>query len=145
MSGRRWTVAVFAATTLACQPLTEVDPADLEGFWLAEEARWIEIEAPKRNNVDLIDRGYAITMDLDATGNFVILLVEPGGALDIVTGVVVIDGTTLQVTTQNGTGDGDVFLEGDQVAFRLTGGFEFEFDDGRTVPARLLLVLNRTG
>ncbi len=145
MSSKPWTVAIAAAISLGCQSLADVQPAELEGDWVASEARFVEIAAPKRNNIDIIDLGFEVEMDLDAGGNFVLKLFEPDDTFDSVDGSLVIDGTKLEITTENGTGDGEVFLEDDQVAFRLTAGLEFDFGDGRgDVPARLLLMMDRT-
>lgn len=136
------TAAVFLQT--GCVELNSVEVQELEGLWLADQARYVEIAAPKRNNVDILDLGYEVTMELDASGNFTILIVEPEDGVDLIVGSITVDGSALVMTTEDGSGDGEVFLEDEQVAFRLTGGLEFDFGDGRVVPARLLLVMDRT-
>ena len=52
--------------------------------------------------------------------------------------------TDLAVITDVGMSAGEVFLEDDQLALRITAGFEFDFSgDGDEVPTRLLLVMDR--
>jgi hypothetical protein len=132
------------APLAACLELNSVEVQELEGFWVAEQARYVEIAAPKRNNVDLLDLGYEVTMDIDAAGNFAILVIEPEAGAGFIGGTLTVDGSSIQIVTDDGEGDGEVFLEGDQVAFRLTGGLTFDFGDNRVVPARLLLVMDRS-
>jgi hypothetical protein len=146
--GWRFPIAAIAIAglTLGCQSLQSVEPHELEGDWVASQARFVEIAAPKRNNVDLIDLGYEIDMTLDASGNFLLGVLPPESSPNVIPGSLVISGTKLEVTTDGGTGDGEVFLQGEQVAFRLVAGFTHDFGDGRgEIPARLLLVLDRTG
>ncbi len=137
----------FAATTVTtltgCVELNSVEVHELEGLWVADQARYVEIAAPKRNNVDILDLGFEVTMDIDAAGNFTILVIDPSEGPDLIVGRLTVDGSALVIVTENGEGDGEVFLEDDQVAFRLTGGIEFDFGDDRIVDARLLLVLDR--
>lgn len=132
----------MAGLTLGCQSLQSVEPNELEGFWVASQARFVEIAAPKRNNVDVIDLGYEVTMDFDEVGNFLLVITDPGGETGEVVGTISIDGTDITFVT--GTGEGEVFTEADQMAIRLTAGLTFNFGDGRDVPARLLLVMDRT-
>ncbi|MDH3734678.1 MAG: hypothetical protein OEU54_14205 [Gemmatimonadota bacterium] len=141
-------IALLAGATLVagCRSLADVQVTDLEGQWIASQARFVEIAAPKRNNEDLIQLGWDVEMDIDGAGNFVLSLFIPDDDDDIVLGsLTVTDGRQLGLLTENGEGEGEVFLEDDQVAFRLTAGLEFNFGDGRVVPSRLILVLDRTG
>ena len=144
---RTATVLAFAATAatalMGCVELNSVEVHELEGLWVADQARYVEIAAPKRNNVDILDLGFEVTMDIDALGNFTILVIDPEEGPDITIGALTVDGSELVVVTEDGEGDGEVFLEDDQVAFRLTGGIEFDFGDDRVVDARLLLVMDR--
>lgn len=137
---------VFAAAILVagCQSLADVQVAELEGHWVASQARFVEIAAPKRNNEDLIDLGYESEMQIDAVGNFVLIIFDPDEEDDVVIGTLTTDGTDLTILTENGEGDGEVFLEDDQVAFRIEAGLTFDFGDGRIVDSRLLLVMDRT-
>jgi hypothetical protein len=138
---------VMAIALMAgCNSATEVFVEDLEGTWLASQARYSGLEDAKNNNFDLIENGFTAVFISDGSGDFVIRLDDPDGESEFVTGTLVIDGTNLLVTTQDGGGDGEVFLEGEQVAFSLTGGIEFDFNgDGRETDARLLLVMDRIG
>ncbi|MFV1986880.1 MAG: hypothetical protein ACC682_06345 [Gemmatimonadota bacterium] len=136
-------VAAAATAFSGCVELNSVEVQELEGLWVADQARYVEIAAPKRNNVDILELGFEVTMDIDPNGNFTILVIDPAGDADSIVGNVTVDGAELAVVTEDGAGDGEVFLEEDQVAFRLTGGIEFDFGDDRVVPARLLLVLDR--
>lgn len=138
-SARR--AVVLATVLVGCQALTEVQPMELDGLWVASQARFVEIAAPKRNNIDIIELGYEVTMDFDADGNFDLQIVAPDGTTAGGTGRIAIDGT--DITFLSGTGGGEVFLEGEQMAIRLTTGLTFNFGDGRDVPARLLLVMDR--
>ena len=145
---RRFQVTAIVAIGLVagCRSLQEVQPAELEGEWTASQARYVEIAAPKRNNVDILDLGWEIEMTLDDSGNFVITAFPPEDPPGLILGSLEISGTKLRVTTTTGSGDGEVFQEGDQVAFRLTGGLTWDFGDGRgDIPSRLLLVLERLG
>jgi len=139
----RVVVAAAATAFSGCVQLNSVEVQELEGLWVADQARYVEIAAPKRNNVDILDLGFEVTMNIDAAGNFTILVTEPPDIDDLIVGNLTVDGSALVVVTENGEGDGEVFLEDDQIAFRLTGGIEFDFGDDRVVPARLLLVLDR--
>ena len=88
--------------------------------------------------------GYAVTVDIEATGDFTLTLDEPDGTATIHSGTMTVSGKDLTLTVDQTTGSGEVFLEGDQVAFRLTAGLEFDFKgNGEPIPARLLLVMDR--
>jgi hypothetical protein len=130
----------------ACQTPTEVELSDLEGTWLASEVRILEIAAPKENNFDLIDLGYTAVFVSDGAGAFDIFLESPDEEMEHIMGTLAIDGTDVAVTTDNGTGTGEVFIEDEQAALSLTGGVTFDFKgDGTEVPAKLLLVMDRVG
>jgi len=138
-------IAVVALTA-GCKSATEVETTDLEGTWVASEARILEIAAPKENNFDLIDLGYTAVFVSDGTGAFLIRLESPEDDGQVITGTMEIDGTNVVVTTDASTGTGEVFLEDEQAALSLTGGITFDFKgDGTEVPAKLLLVMDRVG
>ena len=129
---------------LACEPVNSVEVQELEGTWVASEARLVEIAAPKKNNVDIIELGYEATFEADAAGSFVLVLVAPDGLTDVRSGTMMVDGKNLTLTTDRATGYGEVFLEGEQVAFRMTAGYTYDFSGhGNEVPVRLLLVMDR--
>lgn len=137
---------VLAALILTgCEPLADIETTDVAGTWVATQARYVEIAAPKRNNEDVLELGFDYTMTIDPAGDFVLLQQAPPEFDEdrLIPGTMEIDGTRLHVTTDTGEGDGEVFLQDDQVAFRITGGLTFNFGDGRDVPARLLLVMDR--
>jgi len=117
---------------------------ELEGFWVASQARFVSPLDEKNCNVDLIEGGYAVTMDIEASGGFTLTIDPPQPAPTVVSGTMAWDGKDLTVTVGETTGLGEVFLEGDQVAFRLSAGLEYDFKgDGEPIPARLLLVMDR--
>lgn len=130
----------------ACEPVNSIEVEELAGTWIASQARFVEIAAPKRNNIDLIELDYEVTFIADATGSFDLFVDAPDDEDDdFVTGVMIVDGKNLAITTdRGGSGAGEVFLEDDQVAFRLTAGLTYDFKgDGSEIPARLLLVMDR--
>lgn len=136
-------LAVMGLTS-GCRSATEVETTDLEGAWVASEARILEIAAPKENNFDLIQLGYTASFVSDGTGAFVIRLVSPEDDDQVITGTMDIDGTNVVVTTDTSTGTGEVFVEDEQAALSLTGGLTFDFKgDGTEVPAKLLMVMDR--
>ena len=129
-----------------CGSIAAVETADLEGFWIASQARFVEIAAPKRNNEDIILLGFEVEMQIDAAGNFVLTIFDPEGEADSVVGILTVtDGRALTLATDNGAGQGEAFLQDDRVAFRLEAGLIFNFGDGRDVESSLLLVMDREG
>lgn len=138
-------VAIMGFTS-GCRSATEVETTDLQGAWVGTEVRIVEIAAPKENNFDLIGLGYTAGFVSDGTGAFVIRLVSPEDDDRVITGTMEIDGTKVAMTTADGTGTGEVFVEDDQAALSLTGGLTFDFKgDGTEVPAKLLMVMDRVG
>jgi len=136
-------IAVVALTA-GCKSATEVETTDLEGTWVASEARIVEIAAPKENNFDLIELGYTAVFVSDGTGAFLIRLESPEDDSELITGTMEIDGTNVVVTTAEGVSSGEVFLEDEQAALSLTAGLTFDFKgDGEEKPAKLLLVMDR--
>ena len=133
------------ALMAGCKSATEVFVEDLEGIWLASQARYSGVEDAKNNNYDLIENGFTVVFVSDGSGDYAIQLTDPEGLSEFLTGTLTIDGTNIVIDPDDGTtGDGEVFLEGEQVAFSLTGGIEFDFNgDGRETDARLLLVMDR--
>jgi hypothetical protein len=143
---KTFAISVIAVMALAsgCKSATEVETTDLEGTWVASEARIVDIELPKENNFDLIQLGYTAVFASDGTGAFQLRLDSPEDDSEVITGTLEIDGTDVAVTTANGTGTGEVFVEDQQAALSLTGGLTFDFKgDGTEKPAKLLLVMDR--
>jgi hypothetical protein len=117
---------------------------DLLGTWLASQVRIVDLEIPKENNFDLIERGYSAIFVSDGLGEFVIRLDDPEGGSQFITGTLEIDGTDVVVRTPDSTGSGEVFLQDEQAALSLTAGLTFDFKgDGEERPAKLLLVMDR--
>ena len=138
-------VAVMGLTS-GCRSATEVQPTDLEGAWVGTEVRIVDIEQPKESNFDLIELGYTAGFVSDGTGAFLIRIESPEDDDRLITGTLAIDGTDVVVTTDDGTGTGEVFVQDDQAALSLTGGLTFDFKgDGTEKPAKLLLVMDRIG
>jgi len=143
---KKLAISMIVAVALAagCKSATEVETTDLEGTWVASEARIVDIELPKESNFDLIDLGYTVVFVSDGTGAFLIRLESPEDDSELITGTLEIDGTNVVVTTDANTGTGEVFVEGEQAALSLTGGLTFDFKgDGTEKPAKLLLVMDR--
>jgi len=139
-------IVASMSLTSGCRSATEVETTDLQGAWVGTEVRIVEIAAPKENNFDLIGLGYTAGFVSDGTGAFVIRLVSPEDDSEVITGTLEIDGTDVAVTTADGMGTGEVFVEDDQAALSLTGGLTFDFKgDGTEVPAKLLMVMDRVG
>ena len=129
---------------LACEPVNSIEVHELEGTWIASQARVVNIEFPKRNNVDIIEQGYEATFEADAQGSFLLTVDAPDGSSEETVGTMVVNGKSIAITTENGTGAGEVFKEDEQVAFRLEAGLTYDFDGfGEEVPVRLLLVMDR--
>jgi hypothetical protein len=138
-------IAVVALTA-GCKSATEVETTDLEGTWVASEARIVEIAAPKENNFDLIDLGYTAVFISDGSGAFEIFLESPEDERERIAGTLEISGTDVVVTFPTSIGTGEVFVEDAQAALSLTGGLTFDFKgDGTEEPAKLLLVMDRVG
>lgn len=132
------------AVGAACQSATDVEVADLQGIWVASQVRFVDLEIPKENNVDLVELGYSAVFVSDASGAFVIRLDDPEGGSEFIRGTLETDGTDVVVETDDATGAGEVFLEDEQVALSLTAGLTFDFKgDGTERPAKLLLVMDR--
>ena len=139
-------IVAIVGLTSGCRSATEVETTDLEGTWVGTEARIVEIAAPKENNFDLLELGYTAGFVSDGTGAFVIRLVSPEDDDQVITGTMVIDGTDVAVTTADGTGTGEVFVQDEQAALSLTGGLTFDFKgDGSEEPGKLLMVMDRIG
>jgi len=132
------TVAVMAG----CKSATDVQVNELQGTWIASQARYSGLEDAKNNNLDLIEEGFSVVFVSDAAGAFVITLTDPQSVDETISGQLEIDGTNL-VVTGGIDRTGEVFLEGEQVAFSITGGLEVDFGNGQEIPARLLLVMDR--
>jgi len=135
---------VMAIVLMAgCKSATEVQVSELQGTWLASQARYSGLEDPKNNNFDLIEEGFTVVFASDGSGDFAVRLDDPDGGSEVITGTMAIDGTNV-VITGNIDRTGEVFVEGDQMAFSIDGGLEVDFNgNGEEIPARLLLVLDR--
>lgn len=141
---RAWLPFSVACLAIACTNPTDVKIEELEGFWLASQARFVNPLDEKNYNVDLIEAGYAVTLEIEASGAFSLTVDPPLVAATVVAGTMVVDGKNLTLSVGETTGQGEVFLEGDQVAFRLSAGLEYDFKgNGEPIPARLLLVMDR--
>jgi hypothetical protein len=129
---------------MACEPVNSIEVQELEGTWIASQARVVNIEFPKRNNVDIIELGYEATFEADAQGSFVLVVEAPDGSSEVRVGMMLVNGKNIAITTDTGSGAGEVFKEEEQVAFRLDVGLSYDFDGfGKEVPVRLLLVMDR--
>jgi hypothetical protein len=140
----RLAVASILLAAAGCQSATEVQLTDLQGTWVASEARVENLEALKLGNFDLIELGYTVTFVSPGDGQFTITLDPPEGDPQFVTGTMVIDGTRTTVTTTENVTSGEVFYQDDQAALSMTGGLTYDFSgNGQPVPAKLLIVMDR--
>ena len=137
--------SVFLAA-LGCQSTTEVQVTDLQGTWVASEARIENLEALKLGNIDLIEEGYTVTFVSPGDGQFTLSLNPPDGEPQVIAGTMEIDGTDMTVTTTENVTSGEVFYQDEQAALSMTAGLTFDFSgNGQEVPAKLLVVMDRIG
>jgi hypothetical protein len=149
-SGSAWISCAFGAVLLAslgCQPATDVEIDDLDGTWVATEARIEDLEGYKLGNVDLIAAGWNVAFSSPGNGEFTLVL-DPPDAPDVqgITGVMEISGTRATFTTDAGVSTGDVFYDRDdhQLALSITGGLTYDFSgNGTEKPAKLLVVMDQ--
>lgn len=131
---------------LGCQSTTEVQVTDLQGAWVASEARIENLEALKLGNIDLIEEGYTVTFVSPGDGDFTLCLDPPDEDAECVSGTMEIDGTDTTVTTTENVTSGEVFYQDDQAALSITAGLTYDFSgNGQPVPAKLLVVMDRIG
>ena len=137
-------IAAAVALLTGCNSPTDVTAEDLQGTWLASQARYSGLEDQKNDNYDLIENGYTVVFFSDGRGNFTIELTDQDGLSELITGTMAFGGTAVDVTSEGSTSEGEVFLEDEQIAFSMTSGIKFDFNgNGTETPARLLLVMNR--
>jgi hypothetical protein len=135
---------LVSASIPGCIASTDVeDVADLAGLWVASNAIYSELADPT-NRFDLIAEGFAVTMEIEPNGDWVLLLVA-GDLASFQTGTMAVDGKLLLITDETGTNTGRAYLEGEQVAIQIEGGLQaWDFDgDGEAEPAKLNLVMDR--
>ena len=139
--------AVACAAALACTP-TEVELSEIAGSWTATSALFSDLANPNDPElVELISLGWVLTLDIMESGDFTLTVDEPGEPQQTLTGTMTVDGVDLTATvTGQQPSTGEVFLEADQLALRLTAGEDLNWDfngDGEDEPALLLLVMDR--
>jgi len=144
-----WRLYALGAVLLAasaCQSATDVEVSDLDGTWVATEARLEDLAGYKLGNIDLIGEGYNVAFSSPGDGTFALILAPPEGDPGYVIGTMEIDGTRAAFTTAGSTTEGEVFYDPDdhQLALSLTGGLTYDFSgNGVEVPAKLLVVMDR--
>ena len=148
-SAGAWRLYALGALLLVasgCQSATEVEVSELDGTWVATEARLEDLAGFKLGNVDLIGAGYDVAFSSPGDGTFTLLLDPPEGDPDYVIGTMEIDGTRAVFTTAANTTEGEVFFDPDdyQLALSITGGLTYDFSgNGVEKPAKLLVVMDR--
>lgn len=141
---RRLAVVSMLVAVAGCQSATEVLVTDLEGTWVASEARIENLEALKLGNFDLIELGYTVTFVSPGDGDFTLCLDPPDEEAECLSGTMEIDGTDTTVTTTENVSSGEVFHQDDQAALSITAGLTYDFSgNGQPVPAKLLIVMDR--
>ena len=144
LGGNRLAAAMVLLAASGCQSATEVQVTDLQGTWVASEARIENLEALKLGNFDLIELGYTVTFVSPGNGDFTLCLDPPDGDADCLSGTMEIDGTDTTVTTSENVTSGEVFYQDDQAALSITAGLTYDFSgNGQEVPAKLLVVMDR--
>ena len=146
----RVALAVGLAGLLAvpgCLAVTDVSLPDIVGDWVATEARLANV-ANINETIDVTALGWEVTLQIDADGTFVLAILQPDAAPDLRTGILTVsNGKDLAVTGASGlTADGEVFMEGDQIAimFNKFSGLTADVGgDGTRIPVTLLLVMVR--
>ncbi|MDP2469346.1 MAG: hypothetical protein Q8W46_00680 [Candidatus Palauibacterales bacterium] len=146
-SGRglnRSAIVVALLGAIGCQSATEVYVSNLQGTWVASEARIENLAGYKLGNVDLIGLDYEVTFASPGNGDFTIRLDPPEGDSEYITGILEIDGTSTTVTTTGSITSGEVFYQDEQAALSMTAGLTYDFSgNGQEVPAKLLIVMER--
>lgn len=143
---RPYALGALLLVATGCQSATEVEVSELDGTWVATEARLEDLAGFKLGNIDLIGEGYNVAFSSPGDGTFTLLLDPPEGDPDYVTGTMEINGTRAVFTTAANTTDGQVFYDPDdyQLALSITGGLTYDFSgNGVEVPAKLLVVMDR--
>ena len=144
-----WSLCAFGAIMLGvsgCQSTTDVEINDLNGTWVATEARLEDLESFKLGNIDLIAAGYEVGFSSPGNGEFTLVLDPPDEDPDYVTGVMEINGTRATFTTDDNVTNGNVFYDPDdrQLALSITGGLTYDFSgNGNEKPAKLLVVMDQ--
>ena len=65
-----------------CGSIAAVETADLEGFWIASQARFVEIAAPKRNNEDIVGATSSTLSEGFHKGDVVRCVITPNDGID---------------------------------------------------------------
>ncbi|MCL7960557.1 MAG: hypothetical protein M8861_10215 [marine benthic group bacterium] len=142
----RLAVVSILLVAAGCQSATEVQITDLEGAWVASEARVEDLAGYKLGNFDLVEEGYTVTFVSPGDGRFTLSLIPPDGDPQVIGGTMEIDGTDTMLTTDGSVTSGEVFHQDDQAALSLTAGLTWDFSgNGQEVPAKLLIVMDRIG
>jgi hypothetical protein len=146
-SGRGWNgsaIVVALVAAVGCHSPTEVEVSDLQGTWVASEARFEDLAGFKLGNFDLIEEDYTVTFASPGDGDFTIRIAPPEGDPEYIVGSLEIDGTDATVTTAESVTAGEVFHQDDQAALSITAGLTYDFSgNGQEVPTKLLLVMDR--
>ena len=141
-SSRMVLVALLAA---GCVTGTDVELAEIVGVWDVPQAVFVS-EEDANLTADVVVASATATMEIEAAGDFTLIIDDGEGPVQTITGRLVIDGNDMDVTIGNRVFSGEVFLEDDRAVLRILGGVTFDFDnDGESEPARLSLVLDRAG
>jgi hypothetical protein len=149
VSRRLAPAAVLAGVLLGsgCLVATDVELAELVGDWTASQA---ELADPANLNqrIDITSLGWEVTLTIAEDGAYELVILEPGAEPDERSGTLVVEnGKDLVLTNVEGrTGEGEVFLEDDQVAFmfdEFAGLTADIYGTGEPIPVTLLLVMER--
>jgi hypothetical protein len=130
-----------------CSVVTDVELADLVGNWTASEATLAD-PANLNQRIDVAALGWVVTLEIESDGAYTFVINRPGEEPDVRPGTLAVEnGKDLLLTNFQGiAGEGEVFLEGDQVAFmfdEFAGLTADIYGNGEPIPVTLLLVMDR--
>lgn len=118
------------------------------GTWYASQFEFKPITTEIPVSVDLVQRGVALTLEVEGDGRFLIAQGTPGGEPSIERGRLEVDRQSARITlvfdeSEPVTGSYFFNHDGTILTLGLTGArFDFN-EDGETVPARVQVVLEK--
>ena len=142
MNSRRLGISALALMLVtACGDATGLEPADLQGTWVANSMVFTSTADPTLT-VDLIAGGTALSLQLAADGMFLWTLTEVGAAPATSTGAYSVVGSTLTLTAAGTSEAFTITRDGNNMT--LTANDEYDFDeDGLDEAAMLRVTLTR--
>ena len=127
---------------------TNIAMADIAGNWNATRAVFDSRATGPAMQVDVVDEGGTVTMNIQANGQFSITVTEVGEPADITTGQLRFDEDLLVIFFDDDPGEFEFFgITHNEPILTISGGngsAEFDFDgDGTDEPADVDFVFTR--